>query len=593
MGAVASMPTSGYRLDEEITFAVVPAMTGHGLPALPSGILYLRGLPYSWAAWLAGLVFGQTPATYRYVSLTCALAAVILLFQLGRELSGSAMAVAAVVLLACFPPFLAVAGFARPYSLFVALFVLSVWMFFRACDGRASYAGFLAGLAVCRLCHEFGAALVLLPMAGAIVSDSRSGHRSRLFGALWKSIVVVVTLELLLYAATQASLTHLFVPLSAAPAFRPVRLPPFPPLHVFSVATPWSVSAVIVLPIAVVAALMVRRTGAIAAVSMCAALGALFQLGLIVVFLCLSPLIQPRRAGRYIAIAAVFFTLSLLLWTLHTILRTDAQPAWSIAASLAGSTIRYPMSALRYFAERWPLTAGAMVMGAVSIVYRGRHGGGTESARVIAVFVMLVVFGLGAFNTNLQPRFFVLALPAFLMLAANALPLPLVAVVAAWQMAYGGGDALRSIRAPIGDDPAATLICSEELACRHLFGRVDYLLIVDAADLADYAGRRNGELRGLYANAPVISTAADLEQVLRSPQQGRPFRIVVLKTGKVEEQEILEIVEDVGKRFDGRRYSDDDVTIVYLGQTATGSSDAAERAATVRLALTSPSMISR
>ncbi|MDH4063777.1 MAG: hypothetical protein OEW19_05205, partial [Acidobacteriota bacterium] len=43
----------GYSPDEEFTLFAVRGIHTHGLPLLPSGLLYDRGLLYSYVSWLA------------------------------------------------------------------------------------------------------------------------------------------------------------------------------------------------------------------------------------------------------------------------------------------------------------------------------------------------------------------------------------------------------------------------------------------------------------------------------------------------------------------------------------------------------------
>src|SRR5262245_40667391 len=92
--AVVSIPNirqPGYILDEEITHALVPSLTKHPFPTLPSGLLYLRGLPYLYGAAAAGKLFGYHLTTYRSVSLLFALLALATLYRAGRALASPAV----------------------------------------------------------------------------------------------------------------------------------------------------------------------------------------------------------------------------------------------------------------------------------------------------------------------------------------------------------------------------------------------------------------------------------------------------------------------------------------------------------------------
>ena len=113
---------AGHFLDEEITAATVPAVSHGGLPRLPSGLLYARGLPYSYAAWIAGLGFGQTLTTYRTVSFVFALVAIAALFYAGAIVAGPVAGASTALIAVSFDAYSAAATFARPYTFFLAVF---------------------------------------------------------------------------------------------------------------------------------------------------------------------------------------------------------------------------------------------------------------------------------------------------------------------------------------------------------------------------------------------------------------------------------------------------------------------------------------
>ena len=69
----------GYSVDEEFTEFAVRGIQAHGLPLLPSGLLYDRGLAYSYAS---------TIINGRLVSLACAALSIVLAFALVRRHAG-------------------------------------------------------------------------------------------------------------------------------------------------------------------------------------------------------------------------------------------------------------------------------------------------------------------------------------------------------------------------------------------------------------------------------------------------------------------------------------------------------------------------
>ena len=88
----------GYSVDEEFTVFAVRGIQAHGLPILPSGLLYDRGIAYSYAAWLAGAVIGVELPAFRAISLLAAAASVFLtVVFVRRVVNNTAALIAAIV----------------------------------------------------------------------------------------------------------------------------------------------------------------------------------------------------------------------------------------------------------------------------------------------------------------------------------------------------------------------------------------------------------------------------------------------------------------------------------------------------------------
>ena len=100
----------GYSVDEEFTEFAVRGIQAHGLPLLPSGLLYDRGLAYSYAS---------VVINGRLVSLICGALSVVLAFVLVRRVAHNLSAIAAAVLVATSVPFWATATTARFYAPFL------------------------------------------------------------------------------------------------------------------------------------------------------------------------------------------------------------------------------------------------------------------------------------------------------------------------------------------------------------------------------------------------------------------------------------------------------------------------------------------
>src|SRR5262245_27539468 len=113
----------GYSVDEEFTVFAVRGIeaSARSLPLLPSGLLYDRGLAYSYASSLAAKVSGIELPAYRALSL---LSAVVAVWSLGVVVSRASSAMAgtlAVFLAAASLPFWATATTGRFYAPLLAV----------------------------------------------------------------------------------------------------------------------------------------------------------------------------------------------------------------------------------------------------------------------------------------------------------------------------------------------------------------------------------------------------------------------------------------------------------------------------------------
>src|SRR5690349_22661116 len=96
----------------------VRGIAEHGLPILPSGLLYDRGILYSYVSWVAHAVTGSELPAYRAISLGCALLALWLVFKLVSRWQNQVTGLVASALVATSIPFWATATSARFYAPF-------------------------------------------------------------------------------------------------------------------------------------------------------------------------------------------------------------------------------------------------------------------------------------------------------------------------------------------------------------------------------------------------------------------------------------------------------------------------------------------
>ena len=287
---------------------------------------------------------------------------------------------------------------------------MTLGVFFRSAGNRRSRALFLAGLVLSRLLHEFGIALVLLPLIHALMLDPSDVKRRRLLTLFWTAAAVGAALELVLFVVADVSVSRLFVTVTSAAAFRPVRLPPFPPLHLFEAGSPLSVFAVVVIPLALLAAVLGRRTGAWFVTATCALLGMCFQLGALIAFTAVAIIARPGRTSalhgdRPRRISRIGSALD------RSYGRHDVD-APVLAAAGDARRRRAALPALRFhtLASGHPAIAAAALAGLLWIVHDSRRGDASSDAlRAAGVFSIVILVTFGVLGVGVQPRFLLLA----------------------------------------------------------------------------------------------------------------------------------------------------------------------------------------
>ena len=149
---------SGFTPDEEITAVAARAIGSTGLPLLPSGVLYPRGLPHLYAAWLASTVLGANMVAWRAVSLLAGAAGVLAAWRVGARFGGAWPAMTTALLLATLPPYVAAGAFARPYAALMAVALLLLTR-----DDWPSWTR-TSLVVLATLLHPLGLSLAVLPV---------------------------------------------------------------------------------------------------------------------------------------------------------------------------------------------------------------------------------------------------------------------------------------------------------------------------------------------------------------------------------------------------------------------------------------------
>ena len=165
----------GYSPDEEFTQFAVRGIHASGLPLLPSGLLYDRGLAYSYASALVSDGQGSLlPA--RLVSLAAAAGALAVLFVELRRVAGPTAAALAAALAGASLPFWVSATTARFYAPFLLCHLALLAALGRLSVSWKALAVVAAIAAAARWTHELAFTLAVVPVVAALLTR---GHERR------------------------------------------------------------------------------------------------------------------------------------------------------------------------------------------------------------------------------------------------------------------------------------------------------------------------------------------------------------------------------------------------------------------------------
>jgi hypothetical protein len=498
----------GYAPDEEFTVFAVRGIAAHGLPLLPSRLLYDRGVAYSYTAWLATMTGGAELPAARAVSLATGLLALAVTWLGVRQVSGRYAAWLAVLLVGPSLPFWVAATSARFYAPFLALHLAALALLSQVDrEARGGVPWRLAALfgvaAVARLTHELAFLLAAVPLVAFLLA---SGRRSR-----WLAAAVAILAGL---AAAQLGLfgLHYLAPESGATMIRRFFL--------------WQVLNLLERPPAA------------------APLGVLIVGGL--AWLLVRGRL-PRAEGRATRLIALGAALAVLVWA---------------AATSPWLSLHYPLDLFWHVGHTMPALAvvlgallGARALGlggawapherALHLLWLGwvTFFGVIESGITIHYVLVPVTLMLVAIAVDLaavlQPRASHVGVGARPMVAArHVTAAALVFVVTLAQWGWSPADTLARAR-PTLIAPAAVaqwaaeaplVACTDELACLLLAGRVDRWLALDDFVRERFVVRLAGVDAGVYAGRPAVYSLAALFD--DEPGAAAPVRVMVVDVSK-------------------------------------------------------------
>jgi len=496
----------GYSVDEEFTVFAVRGIQAHGLPVLPSGLLYDRGIAYSYASWLAGAVTGSELPAFRNVSLVSAALCVLLTFFLVRRLADDTAALVASIFVTVSVPFWATATTARFYAPFLGAYLLALYFL----THRHWWIGLLAAAVLARLTHELAFTLAAIPSLCFLVAKDDRRH--------WLFMTAIVSAGLVIGQLALLGF-HYAVPASGETMVRRFFL--------------WQVINLFETP-------------------------GDRQFGIPIVVMVMGWLIAPRRAWNVsviaLSIAAAIFAFS--------VARASNTAPLNLAlikdVALEGS--HYPLDMLWHIVRSTPVTiAIAMSL----ILARLHHGDWTRGERALHGLWIGWVVWFGVIESGITTNYLLLP-SAFMLMAigADLMAVPLtregeghlaldpdyvtptstrVAVViimlifvgvdqwrdGAWARARPiiTAEGIEGIRNSL--QPRDRVVCTDELGCMMLVGRIDRWLALD-----DYVRERflvkrgDGPVTGVYTGVPAVFRPADV--FAPNPDGSVPNRIVIV-----------------------------------------------------------------
>jgi hypothetical protein len=496
----------GYSPDEEFTVFAVRGIAAHGLPLLPSRLLYDRGVAYSYTAWLATSTGGAELPAARAASLVAGLLALAVTWLAVRQVSGIYAAWLVVLLVGPSLPFWVAATSARFYAPFLALHLAALALLSQVDrEARGFVPWRLAVLfgvaAVARLTHELAFLLAAVPLVAFLLA---SGRRSR-----WLAAAVAILAGL---AAAQLGLfgLHYLAPESGATMIRRFFL--------------WQVLNLLERPPAA------------------APLGVPIVVGLAWLLVRGRLPGAEARAARLIAVGAA---IAVLVWA---------------AATSPWLSLHYPLDLFWHVARTTPVLVTVLggLLGARAL---GLGGAWAPHERALHLLWLGWVTFFGVIESGVTIHY--VLVPVTLMLTAIAVDLAavlqpraphagdrarsgaarhvtaaaVVFAVTASQWGSAPGDTLARARPtivapsvlPQWAADAPLVACTDELACLLLAGRVDRWLALDDFVRERFVVRLAGVDAGVYAGRPAVYSLAALFDAAAGET---PARVLVVDVSK-------------------------------------------------------------
>ncbi len=498
----------GYSPDEEYTVFAARGIeeSARRLPLLPSGLLYDRGLAFSYASRAAAQFAGAELSSYRALALLSVLASLGLIYLVVARSATTRAATLAVFLAALSVPFWAAATTGRFYAPFLAVYTSSLLSLSTlgisgsptvASSATLGRLGTLAVLAFLgRLVHELAFTMAAIPLLCWVVAHR--GSRAKWLAAALAMVVGVVAAQGLILSL------HALAPSPSGQTM----------VERFFI---WQVFNLFEVPPDL-------------------------QFGIPLVVLFISWLIAPTRARLNLVVALSFAALIVSFAMARAV--TTAPMSQALVESVVADGLRYPLDMFWHIARANPITI-TLALGLPIARLAGAGGEWRPAERAAHLLWIGWVLWFGVIESGITLNY--LLLPVTLMLVAIAVDVaaivshnfartPAAGRVASWSICalvvaavaadqWRGDGPLRArleaarptihvngieqIRSSL--QPGDRVVCTDELACLMLVGRIDAWLALN-----DYVRERfvivkgDGKRVGVYSGRPAVFHPAEL-----------------------------------------------------------------------------------
>ena len=544
--SAADLFRAGYSPDEEFTLFAVRGIQQHGLPLLPSGLLYDRGLLYSFAAWAASLTGIEVLPAARLVSAGAGLVVLALIAIELRRVATPAFTAVATALVAVSLPFWVSGTTARFYTPFLLAYLVALVLLARHTLAWRGLAALALAAACARWTHELA-----FTLAGVPVLAGLAAARERRVVWVWRTVAIagglVAAQAVIFLVHAMAPPTNGDVMVKRFFLWQVLNLFERPPLDL---ARAWPIAAAaggaVAAALAAVRARVDRWAGALVAIGGVAA--AMGQLAVAPVLACLALPLAPARerhalVGTGVGVAAA----GAAFWLLTQVVAgVGGRDAWS---AVAGTSVAYPLDMFDYLVATTPWLVVATLAG---LLARGGDGDRwTPVERALHLLWIGWVLWFGVIESGITARYLLLPVTFMLVAIANdagalyarargGAPMVIAIVTAAlslavaveqWRGPLGGEARAERMRPTLDPTPVASdiqaddiVVAHDELAGLMAAGRLDAWLVLDAFFRERFVVMRGGQPTGAYTGVPAHDT---LEPLLARAEREHRRLIVV------------------------------------------------------------------